>query len=205
MENLRRLYREREREIKSRLRDFEIMRFRPEKAVFRELCFCLLTPGTSALKAEWTIRELAESGLLFCGGEKEISLALRKRIRFHNQKARNIVKARKMISRIKKMLKGSDNRKMREWLVDNVRGLGWKEASHFLRNVGHGNGLAIIDRHILKNLMDFGFIDKIPENLTKKQYFQLEEKIKEFSSSASIPMEELDLLLWSKETGMVFK
>ena len=90
-------------------------------------------------------------------------------------------------------------------MVDNVKGLGWKEASHFLRNIGHYEDMVILDRHILKNLLKHGAIDEIPETLTDKRYFEIEEKFKQFSKEIKIPVEEIDLLFWSEETGEVFK
>jgi N-glycosylase/DNA lyase len=92
----------------------------------------------------------------------------------------------------------------REYLVKNVKGLGLKEASHFLRNIGHNN-LAILDRHILKNLHKLGVIEEVPRSLTKKAYLDIEEKFKRFSKKIGITMDELDLLFWSMETGKVFK
>ncbi|GAJ17855.1 unnamed protein product, partial [marine sediment metagenome] len=32
-----------------------------------------------------------------------------------------------------------DEIKLREWVVKNFKGLGYKEASHFLRNIGYKN------------------------------------------------------------------
>ena len=93
----------------------------------------------------------------------------------------------------------------REWLVANVRGLGYKEASHFLRNVGRGEELAILDRHVLKNLVKHNAIEEIPKTLTKKRYMEIEQKMKEFSQKVSIPLAHLDLLFWSEEAGRVFK
>jgi len=92
----------------------------------------------------------------------------------------------------------------REWLVENVKGYGFKEASHFLRNIGYRE-LAILDRHILKYLVEFGVIEKVPKSLTKKNYMEIEEKFKQFSGRVGIPMDELDLLFWSLETGEIFK
>ena len=103
-----------------------------------------------------------------------------------------------------KLGKGTVDSK-REWLVKNVKGLGYKEASHFLRNIGLGFELAILDRHIMKNLMKYGVIDEIPECLSKKCYLFFEEKMKEFSEKVNIPMSDLDLLFWSEETGEIFK
>jgi len=84
-------------------------------------------------------------------------------------------------------------------------GLGYKEASHFLRNIGLGEELAILDRHILKNLALLGVIEEVKSSPTKKAYLQIEKKMTKFSRQVGIPMGELDLLLWYKEAGEVFK
>ena len=86
-----------------------------------------------------------------------------------------------------------------------MKGLGYKEASHFLRNIGVGLDLAILDRHIIKNLKRYGVIEEVPKSLTPKKYLEIEEKMKEFARRIDIPMPELDLLFWSMETGEVFK
>jgi N-glycosylase/DNA lyase len=86
-----------------------------------------------------------------------------------------------------------------------VLGLGYKEASHFLRNIGLGEDLAILDRHILKNLMLLGVIREVPTSLSRKTYLEIERKMTAFSKEAGIPMSKLDLLLWYKEAGEVFK
>lgn len=93
----------------------------------------------------------------------------------------------------------------REWLVENVKGLGYKEASHFLRNIGLGEELAILDRHILKNLLLLGVIAELPRSPTKRLYLEIEKEMAAFSSRTGIPMGQLDLLLWYKEAGEVFK
>ena len=97
-----------------------------------------------------------------------------------------------------------DSNKLREFLVQNVKGFGLKESSHYLRNIGYRD-LAILDRHILKNLHKYNVINEIPSNLTPKTYLEIEDKFKEFSSKLNIPLDELDLLFWSMETGEVFK
>jgi len=94
---------------------------------------------------------------------------------------------------------------MRDWLVKHVKGLGLKEASHFLRNIGMGEELAILDRHILKNLVCLGVIAGVPASLTPSRYKEIESRMKTFSSSIGIPMGELDLILWYRETGSIFK
>ncbi len=93
----------------------------------------------------------------------------------------------------------------REWLVKDVKGIGYKEASHFLRNIGFGKQIAILDRHILKNLKLYGVIGDIPKMLSRKKYFEIEKKMMDFSKEIEIPMSHLDLLFWYKETGEIFK
>ena len=108
--------------------------------------------------------------------------------------------------KIKDNVSNKDPIELREWLVENIIGYGMKEASHFIRNIGFSkNQLAILDVHILKNLKEFGIIDDIPKSLTRKRYLEIEEKMKGFANRLGITLDELDLLLWSKETGIVFK
>ena len=67
-------------------------------------------------------------------------------------------------------MKGEERR---EWLVKNIKGLGFKEASHFLRNIGFDD-YAIIDSHILDLLERYKFI-KPPKTLTRKKYMEIEK------------------------------
>ena len=99
----------------------------------------------------------------------------------------------------------ADPAEAREWLVANIKGMGYKEASHFLRNIGLGENLAILDRHILKNLVLLGVINEAPASLSKRIYLEIEGKMAAFSQETKIPMGHLDLLLWYKEAGEVFK
>lgn len=93
----------------------------------------------------------------------------------------------------------------REWLVKNIKGLGYKEASHFLRNIGFGEKIAILDRHILRNLKELGIIEEIPKSISRTKYIQIEKNMIGFSKQIDIPLSHLDLLLWYKETGEIFK
>ena len=85
------------------------------------------------------------------------------------------------------------------------KGIGYKEAGHFLRNIGFNQDLAILDRHILRNLKKLDVIDSFPESLTKRQYLTIEVKMMEFSEAIRIPMSHLDFVLWYKETGEILK
>lgn len=208
---LKNSYKQRKGVIKKRLEDFKKVWERPDKDVFVELCFCLLVPQSKARLADKVIKNMIKNGILFHGNEKQILKELTTAgIRFPENKAKYIVEARKVFSRngkfnIKNKLKHGSDFSRREWLVKNVKGFGYKLASHFSRNVGLGFDLAILDRHVLNNLVKYRVIPKIPKTLSKKQYLSIEEKMRKFSEQVNIPMAELDLLFWSEETGEVFK
>ena len=209
MKELLRDYSKKKEEIKNRLKDFEDSYKKDDKHVFSELCFCILTPQAEAVECGKAIKELKANGLLFNGRPKAISPYI-KAARFLNKKAEFIVNARELFKKngsfsIKDRINQKDIFKTREWLVSNIKGIGYKEASHFLRNIGFGKDIAILDVHILKNLKNHGVISNIPKSLTKKEYLNIENKLRGFCKKINIPMDELDLLFWSKETGFVFK
>ncbi|MFH1957679.1 MAG: N-glycosylase/DNA lyase [bacterium] len=175
------------------------------RILFTELCYCLLTPQSKARTCWEKVSELNSKGLLFKGGKKEIAECLRG-VRFRNNKAGYIYGARKILPELKKGLrKIRDVNKLRRWLVKNVKGYGFKEASHFLRNIGRGTDLAILDRHILKNLLALKAVRKIPGHLSAKDYLSIERKFLNLSRKIKIPAEHLDLLLWCRETHDIFK
>jgi N-glycosylase/DNA lyase len=198
-------------EIESRLDEFKkIWVSEDDEEIHLELIFCLLTPQAKA-KSCWYVAEgIYKNGLLFECDEKQISKEFNL-VRFRNKKASYVINARNQFMKnsktnIKSKIQEFNNmHEAREWLVQNIKGFGYKEASHFLRNIGMGVNLAILDRHILKNLKDLGVIEKIPNSISKRKYFEIENKMKEFSKKVNIPIEHLDLLFWYKETGEIFK
>jgi N-glycosylase/DNA lyase len=210
IQSLQALYQERKEQIQKRLAEFrQVMEWKDED-VFAELCFCLLTPQSSAKVCWEAVTALKQRTLLLKGQPSELEPHLRS-VRFSDSKARYIVEARNMFSKdgglqLKSRISSFYNPfELREWLVENVKGLGYKEASHFLRNIGLGEGFAILDRHILRNLNRLGVILEIPTTLTKKRYLETEEKLRRFATEIGIPMADLDLLFWSRETGWIFK
>jgi N-glycosylase/DNA lyase len=74
-----------------------------------------------------------------------------------------------------------------------------------LRNIGFEQDLAILDRHIVKNLQLLGVIEEIPGSLSRRGYLDTEKRMMEFSKAIQIPMSHLDLVIWYKETGEIFK
>ena len=193
-------------DIQKRLEDFRLKK--NDEEIFAEMIFCLLTPQSKAKLCWHAVENLLKKDLLLKGDNKQIVEEL-KGVRFKYKKAGYIIEARKFFMKndgIKQRLeKFRDTGEAREWLVNNVKGMGYKEASHFLRNIGLGENLAILDRHILKNLNLLGVIQKIPDSLSKKKYMEIEKKMKKFAEEIGIKMSHLDLVLWYKETGEIFK
>jgi len=204
------LYDSTREEIRKRVDEFRGNMGSSEERIFAELCFCICTPQSRATVCWKAISTLMENGLLYRGLEVEIAPFLIG-VRFNKRKAACIVEARRFFTKggilwLKERLKAStDIFELREWLVRNVKGLGMKEASHFLRNVGLGLDLAILDRHVLKSLKRLGIVTELPVSLTKRKYEKMENMMKSFAQKIGIPMAELDLLLWSSETDMIFK
>ena len=210
IQELQGLYGEKRDAIQQRLREFKEILNCNDADVFAELCFCLLTPQSSAKTCWAAVSRLKERSLLLKGEADEIQPQLND-VRFGDSKAKYIVAARSTFTQdgklnLKSHLFSFANRfELRQWMVENVKGLGYKEASHFLRNVGLGEEFAILDRHILRNLKRLEVIPEVPVSITKKRYLEIEEKLRRFSRDIRIPLADLDLLFWSRETGWIFK
>ena len=202
-------YQHKKTEIEKRLQEFKQVWEKNDREVFAELCFCLLTPQSKAEACDQIIRALTENRLLFEGNEEELKPYLKK-TRFYKTKSKYLLEARRLFREngtfhVKEKLNAKDIGTTREWLVETVKGLGYKEASHFLRNIGLGEDLAILDIHILRSLKKRSVLRTVPKSLTRKKYLAIEEKMKRFSRRIGVPLSHLDLLLWSLETNRIFK
>jgi N-glycosylase/DNA lyase len=172
-----------------------------EKERFIELCFCLCTPQSNAKRVAKVINNENIDKLMHCEWN-ELAELLRTNTRFHNNKAKYIIDARRFIPDINKL--PNDALIAREFLVRNIKGLGYKEASHFLRNLGYRD-LCIIDRHIIDLMHQLRVFKTKKFPTSTKQYLTLEKQIKDYAKRINIDVDELDLLLWSMKTGFVFK
>ena len=202
-------YRKKRYQIKKKLKEFGDLYKSNDECIFKELCFCILTPQSKAIYCDEAVKELVRSGLLLKGEKSDIKANLR-RVRFPNSKASYLIAARKAFKKrgrfdLKSKIDEGNIFKTREWFVKNIKGLGYKEASHFLRNIGFGNDIAILDIHILRSLKRYGIIKKIPSLINRKIYLNVENKMRGFSLKIGIPLQELDLLFWSEQTGFIFK
>ena len=190
--------------VSQRVQEFKELGRKGNKEWFSELCFCILTANSTAKLGIKIQRELGGKGFL------ELSEAeLRKKLRqlghrFPNTRARFIVEAREF-SNIKTIIKNfKDAQQAREWLQRNIKGIGWKESSHFLRNVGFSD-VAILDRHVLAVLNEHKLIDEVPRSLACGRYLEIEEKLRKFARDLNISLDKLDLYLWYMKTGDVLK
>ena len=202
-------YNKKKHEIRRKLKEFKLVWSNSDKKVFSELCFCICTPQSKAVYCDKAISGLEKNSILFKGTSRQIKSGL-KTVRFPNNKAGYIIKARKLFTvngtiRVKDRVNVDNIPETRQWFVRNVKGIGFKEASHFLRNIGFGKDFAILDVHILRNMIKHGIIHEIPKNISKTAYFILENKLRKFSEKIKIPMDELDLLFWFAETGRILK
>ncbi len=178
--------------------------------IFSELAFCIFTPQSKAVNCWKTVNILKEKNLLYKGKAVEMSEFMNL-VRFRNNKAKYLVLARNIFLKNgilnirEKLTELLDNQEEREWLVKNIKGFGYKESAHFLRNIGANLEYAILDRHILKNLKRLGVIEDIPKTITKKLYLEIEFKMQKFAKDIKIPISHLDLLFWYNEAGEIFK
>ncbi len=211
---LRASYEERKEQIRQRLNEFAAV---PQEEWFYETAFCLLTPQSKAVHADAVIRTLKERG--FRDGPFDPVDTLRDPnhyIRFHRVKADRLLWLQQHWLEIEPILAdarhhaGQDHaghlrcRERRDALAGSINGMGLKEASHVLRNIGC-RGLAIIDRHLLRCLEACGVIPDRSVSMTARRYHEIEIAFAAFSSKVGIEMDELDLLFWSEISGLLLK
>jgi N-glycosylase/DNA lyase len=180
-----------QRIVKARISEFK--RKKSDDKLFSELCFCIMTAGFRADKSIEIQKKIGKGFLTL--SEKELQKKLKKLgYRYHNRAA-YIAQNRKYAHELKN--------KDREWLVKHIKGLGMKEASHFLRNIGKKD-MAIIDFHIVDILAKYKLI-KRPKTLTKTRYLEIERVLEQLAKRAALTLDELDLYLWYLETGKILK
>lgn len=196
-------------EIRARLTDFGAVWNEGDEAVFKELCFCILAANSSA---EMGLRTLAAIDDLVWQGSVE---AMRDRIsngfRYWRIRPAYIASTRDHLRavcglRLRDWIGAMPEEARRDLLASDpgVKGVGFKEASHFLRNVGF-KGLAILDKHVLACLRELGVIGRTLKANNPRRYRLIEARMRRFAADIGIPMDELDLLFWRHKTGKILK
>lgn len=206
-----------EKIIKNRLKEFErlgnskqtlfdfypFLNLKIRATIKSELAFCISTANSSAISGLYFQKQLEKFDFNRIEVEKIETLLKQAGVRFYSKKAIYISKALLNFEIVERALKIED-KKARDILVSSIKGLGYKEASHFLRNVGRKN-IAIIDRHILRWMRERGLTDNIPKNLNKKNYLQLERILSKLSDEIGMNLAKLDLYMWYEKTKKVLK
>jgi len=188
--------------IQKRIGEFKELNKKPSDELFKELCFCILTANFNAEKSIKIQNEIGECFL--DNSEEELAKKLKNLgHRYPNTRAKYISESRKCKESLREVIQFNDKKKLREWIVNNVKGLGYKEASHFLRNIGFDD-FAIIDFHIVDILVKHDLI-KRPKTLTKTRYLQIENLLRTIGKKTDLTLAELDLYLWYLETGKILK
>jgi N-glycosylase/DNA lyase len=184
-------------ENKERIRNFiNTCSYKDDECLFGELCFCICTPQSRAKNCREAINKLKSDRKLFTASSEEV-LKYLKGVRFPEVKTKRIIEAREKLPELKAVLNKPE--KLREWLIENINGLGQKESAHFMRNIGF-KGLPIIDVHIQNFLRKIGYYDNTG-SLTKKRYLELEKSFLKLSKELKIPPEELDIAIWLYQSG----
>lgn len=207
--NIITIFRTIEKRVYEKIRSFDKIRKSRDKNKFiEEFVFCLLTPQSKAREAHKAVGGIMENNYHINGTVENIKGHL-KSVRFYNNKASYIIKNRKYFLSDDFMDRVFDDsqcsRVIRDFLVKNITGYGYKEASHFLRNIGRGHNIAILDRHILKGLCELGCINEIPSTMNRKKYLDIEENLVKLSKDTGIDVLYLDFVLWYARTNDIFK
>jgi N-glycosylase/DNA lyase len=213
IEKIRATHRERGLEIRARLAEFrEVWQAGTDERLWEELVYCIFTAGASARMGQKAVEAIRP--LLFAGTREEMTRALvhERAHRYPAARPGYIVVTREYLRedcgmRLRERLTGFDDAvARRDWLAreKRVKGLGYKEASHFLRNIGYG-GYGILDKHILRSLAELGVTDSPQPPTTRARYLDTEERLRRFARDIRIDFDELDLVLWSMKTGEVLK
>jgi len=192
--------------VKQRVKEFQISGNRSSHCWFKELVFCILTANSSAEMGLRCVKALEKRDLVFQGSRDVVRKTLEEEgHRYALRRAEYIVSARRWSQELKEhILKIRNTLDAREWLVREIKGIGWKEGSHFIRNVGFLD-VAILDRHVLRVMSEYGLITKETRGLTKKRYLEYENILKGVASELKMPLGELDLYLWYMKTKKILK
>ena len=210
IEELKRSYAVKRPLINQRMSEFQAVYGQGDKAIFTELCFCIFTAGASARMGLTCIDAIEDVILTATGDELEGRLAGKHR--YPKARASYIIHTRDYLQRehdlqMAELIESFQDRlELRDFFAANkgIKGIGYKEGSHFLRNIGL-KGYAILDKHILRSLHEFGVIDSPKPPTSGKRYLETEARMKEFAEEIDIDFDNLDLLLWSNKTGEILK
>ena len=211
--DIRATHKARRKEIRARLDQFqEVWRRGSDAQLWEELVYCIFTAGASARMGFRAVEAIRP--LLMDGGREDMTRALQSAgaHRFPVARpgyivvTRNYLRADCDMALREKLQSFTDPIVRRDWLAreKQIKGLGYKESSHFLRNIGL-LGHAILDKHVMNCLADLKVVETPKLPATRARYLETEERLRSFAREIRIDFDELDLVLWSMKTGEVLK
>jgi len=174
-----------------------------EADIFSEACFCILTANSSAVMGIKIQKAVGIEGFKSYSYEKLYEIIKSHGHRFASQRAERIIRLRDKAQLLKDVAKMENGKQAREILVKEIYGYGYKEASHFLRNIGFDD-VAIIDRHISRFLFEKGLV-KPRKTITKKVYLECEQALEKIAKEFGLTQAELDLYIFYIKTKKVLK
>lgn len=186
--------------VEERAKEFLFLKYSSAESLFMELTFCTLTANTSAelgIKCINRLRDVDFSSV------DNIRSQLRKcGYRFPNTRSKyiNINYGKKHIL---EMIRDIDEPEFRRDIIfESFIGIGYKEASHFLRNIGYFE-YAILDKHILKFMS--AYFNREFSNKSRKAYMEGEGYFKRIAEEYNTDPGIMDLILWYLITGKILK
>ncbi len=189
-------------EVEKKKEEFLAFRKCSGEEIFFELCYCFLTANTSA---ELGIKMQQSLGLepFIRNSQDQLTQQLKSaRYRFYNTRGRFIAQSRWIIDELPVLLNHPDPWFKREFLVETLKGIGYKEASHFLRNTGSFE-FAILDKHIVR-MLDPEF-SRSGKALDRKRYYFYEKKFNRMAREMGMEPGILDLYMWKIATNKLIK
>lgn len=207
---LKSIYSEYQEQIDKQLNQFE-NKFRNsnDEQIFHELCFCILSSGVGPKIAERSLNAIKNE--LWDGSAQEMA-ALLEGMHKYPDKASYLTSTRDYLKKeydfkLKSLVKNFEDRiERRDFFANNknIKGLGYVQASHFLRNLGF-KGYAILDRNNINTLFELQLLETNKPPSSRKKYIETEKILEDFAEKMEINIDELDLVLWFYKRGYIPK
>jgi N-glycosylase/DNA lyase len=189
---------------------------RTERRLWWEISSCVLSSQVPYPIAAAAADELSRSGKLLSARSDKLTLATElehsllkpltlngrmQRYRFPTARSRQLAELRCLISSefgtLKKLVKQEEATVLREWLVRNAPGLGPKQSSMFLRNIGLSYDFAILDRHVLTYMVSRDLCTGSATFVSRlTDYYRHEQTLRDHASVLGFSVGLLDWAIW---------
>ena len=124
-----------------------------------------------------------------------------RRYRFPNTKSRQIAAAQlrvvKFYGSLGALVYSASGEESRRRLIECVPGVGLKQASLFLRNIGVSTDFAILDVHVVRYMAIIGLARALPNSLTTDMYYVLESVLSHYAQCLGFSVGHVDRAIWA--------